>query len=159
MGVEPADLAPSQREDAADDEFRHPLRMGFGIGQRQRRSPGATHHLPALDFQVLAEHLHVGDQVPCGVLCQLRMRRRLAAAALVEQDDAIGRRIMCLAQEGRDAAARPAMQHHGGLALRVSAFLEMEFMEWRDTQPAAVEGWEVGIECVAVHHLIRDPAI
>ena len=73
--------------------------MGFGIGQCQCGAPGAAHHLPALDLQVAAQHLHVGDEVPGGVLGQFGMRRRLAATALVEQDDVVGGGIVNLAQE------------------------------------------------------------
>jgi hypothetical protein len=53
----------------------------------------------------------------------------LTAAALVEQDDAIGSRVMHLAQEGRYAASRPPMQHKGRLSRRIAALLVVKFME------------------------------
>ena len=80
-----------------------------GVGQRQRRAPRAAEQLPALDPQVRAQPLHVGDQVPGGVVLEAGVRQRAAAAALVEQDDAIARRIVIAAHGGVAAAARSAV--------------------------------------------------
>jgi len=41
----------------------------------------------------------VGDQIPSGVLLKARKGCRLAAAALVKQDDAVAVWIVALAQE------------------------------------------------------------
>jgi len=63
------------------------------------------------------------------------------------------RGIMHLAQEGRDAAARAAMQDEGGLSLGVSAFLEINLVEARDPEAAAVEGLDLGVKAAPFHHL------
>ncbi len=76
-----------------------------------------------------AQLLHVGHEVPGRVLAQLRMGRGLSAAALVEEDDAIVGRIVEAAEERRDAAAGPAMEHDHGLSRRIAGLLEMQLVE------------------------------
>jgi rhodanese-related sulfurtransferase len=63
--------------------------MRLGIGERERRAPGAAEHLPALDVEMLAELLDVVDEMPGGVFVDAGMRRGAAAAALVELHDAV----------------------------------------------------------------------
>ena len=87
--VEPIDLLLAKEKDAAENEFRDAVGMRLGIGERKRRTPRPTEHLPALDAQVLADFLDVSDQVPGGVGLQGCVRRALSAAALVEVDDAV----------------------------------------------------------------------
>ncbi len=65
--------------------------MLLRIGQRQRRTPGATEHDPAFDAEVRADRFDVGDQMPGRVVFEFGMRRRLAGATLVEQHDAVAR--------------------------------------------------------------------
>src|SRR3546814_5800536 len=86
--------------------------MRLGIGQAQRRSPGATEHEPLLDTEQLPDPLHVGDQIPGRVLAQFGMRRRFAAATLVEQHNAVFLRIEELPIPGLGAATGAAMHEH-----------------------------------------------
>ena len=120
--------------------------MLLRIGQRQRRAPRAAEHLPCLNAEMDPQGFHVGHQMPGGVLAQFRVRRGLPAAPLVKEDDAVKLGIMQAAQERRNAPARPAMQHDHGLALRVAAFLVIDFMELRDAKPAAGIGLQFRIE-------------
>ena len=93
------------------DQLADPFGMGLGIGERQRRAPRAAEHLPALDAEVRADRLHVGDEIPGRVLLEFRMGVERPAAALVEQDHAVGGGIV-EARHGRvDAGARAAVQH------------------------------------------------
>ena len=71
--------------------------MDDGVSQRERASPAAAKdvHL-AVDVQLMAQGRNIVDQVSGRVVCQrrrcvifARAGRALAAAALVEQDDAI----------------------------------------------------------------------
>lgn len=126
--VEPLNLAAPQGEDAPQDQFGHPVRMGFGIGERQSGTPGSTGHLPAPNAKVLAKALHVGNQVPRGVVAELRMGGRLATAALVEQNDPISVRIMHLAKEWRDSATRPAVQHYHWFSSWIAALFKVDFV-------------------------------
>ena len=45
--------------------------------------------MPALNAEVLANFLDVGDQVPCGFASMRRIWRALATAALVEVHDSV----------------------------------------------------------------------
>ena len=79
-------------------------------------------------MHAFADALDIVDQVGGGVVLQPAMRRGAAAAALVEQDDAIAARVEKPAQGGRDPAARTAMQGDHGQAVRTAAFLDMELV-------------------------------
>jgi hypothetical protein len=70
------------------------LGVALSVGEDQRRAPGAAVKEPALDAQVLAQPLHVGDEVVCGVVIEADsrvggMRTALTTATLIEQDDPI----------------------------------------------------------------------
>ncbi|KAG0919265.1 hypothetical protein G6F32_016251 [Rhizopus arrhizus] len=67
--------------------------MGLRIGQRQRRAPRAAVDQPAFDAQMLTHLLDVGHQRLRGVVAQLAERRGAPAAALVDQHDAVARRV------------------------------------------------------------------
>ena len=134
--VEPVELPAAQQEDAAQHELGHALRVRLGVGERERRAPRAAEHLPALDAEVLAQRLDVGDEVPGRVVVEARVRRALAAAALVEQHDAVARRIEEAAHLRVGPAARPAVQEHRRLAVRVAALLEVELVDVGDAQKA-----------------------
>ena len=114
--VEPVDLPLADEEDPAQHQLGHALRVRLGVGERQRAAPRAAEDLPPLDAEVLAQRLDVGDQVPRRVVDERRVRRALAAAALVEEHDAVRRGIeeAPVARLGAEAGA--AVQEDDGLA-------------------------------------------
>ena len=82
------------------------------------------------DVQRIAQPVDVVDQVRRIIVSQRRggasggdIGLALAAAALVEQDDAIARRIEKARHLGRAGAARPAVKNHHRLAARGAIFL------------------------------------
>ncbi len=77
---------------------------------------------------MLAQAFDIIDQVPGGVRDQRGVRAALAAAALVEQHDAVAARIEEAAHRRAGAAARAAVQEHDRLAVRIAAFLEVQLM-------------------------------
>ncbi len=97
-----------------------------GVGDAEGAAPRAAEHLPAVDAEVLAQALDVGDEVPGGVVVERGERLALAAAALVEQDDAVARRVEEAPVLGVGAAAGPAVQEHHRLAGAVARLLEVE---------------------------------
>src|SRR5690606_20732581 len=116
-------------------DLADPLGVGLGVGEAQGRAPGAADHLPAVDAALLADTLHVRHQVPGGVVLEVGMGGRAAAAALVEQDDAVGRRIMEPAHELVAAAARTAMDQNRRLALGIAALFPVDVVDWRNLDP------------------------
>ena len=108
--------------------------MGLGVGERERRAPGAAEHQPALDAEVLAQLLDVGDQVPGRVVLEARVRPAAAAAALVEQDDAIARGIEEPARARVAAGAGAAVQEDRRLAVGIAAFLPVDLVAVADDQ-------------------------
>src|SRR5436189_167594 len=82
-----------------------------------------------------AQPLHVGDQMPGGVGLQARVRQGAAAAALVEQHDAVARRVVIAAHGGIAAAAGPAVHDQRRLAVGVAALLEVELVSPADLEP------------------------
>src|SRR6185437_9828777 len=73
---------------------------------------------------------------PGGVFFQRSVRRRAPAAPLVEQYDAVSAWIVIAPHHRVNAAARAAMQQHGGLADRRAAFLEIDLVQVGDLEPA-----------------------
>ena len=148
--VEPIELPRAHQEDAAQHELGDPRRMGLRVGERQRRTPRTAEQLPALDAEVEAQCLHVLDEVPGGVVDQACMGAALAAAALVEQHDAVACRVEepSLARIG--AAARATVQEHHRLAGRVAALFPIDLVQIGDAQPAAAVGFDRWIQ-VAAH--------
>ena len=136
--VEPEELAAAQEEDAAQHHLGDPLRVLLGVGQRERRSPAAAEHLPPVDAQVRSYALDVGDQVPRRVLSDLRVGPALAAAALVEQDDAVALGIEEAPVARVGAVARPAVQKDHRLAARVAAHLPVDAVEVGHLEEAGV---------------------
>ncbi|MCY1244005.1 hypothetical protein D9M72_570540 [compost metagenome] len=70
--------------------------------------------------------LHIRHQIPGGILAQFCMRRRATAAALIKKDDAVFLWIMQATHGGRDAAARPTVDHDNRFAIRIAALLDMD---------------------------------
>ena len=127
--VEPVDFLLAQEEDAAQDEFCDLIGMSLGIGERQGRTPGSAEDLPALNAQVLADFLDIGDEVPGGVCFERRVGRALAAAALVKIHDAVFFGVEEAALFGLGAAAGTAVQKNHRLARGVTAFLEVDLVD------------------------------
>src|SRR5690606_2627225 len=73
-------------------------------------------------------------------------RRRAAGATLVEQHDAVLRRIVEAPHLRAAAAAGAAVQQHHRLAAGVAALLEVQAMAVGHLQEAGVEGFDLGIE-------------
>src|SRR5438477_13004411 len=97
--------------------------MRLRVSQRERAAPRAAEDLPAFNSKMLAQAFDVGDEMPRRVIFNVRVRRALAGATLVEEDDAICRRIMVTPVIFHNAAARPAMQEVDRLAGWITALL------------------------------------
>ena len=94
---------------------------------------------PRADAQVLAQLLHVRDQVRGGVDRQAGVRvagvRRAApAAALVEQHDPVALRVEAAAHVRHGALAGAAVQEHGGLAAGVAGGFPVDEVPVADVQ-------------------------
>ena len=106
---------------------------------------------------MVAQALHVLDKVPGGVFGKFGVRCRVAAAALIEEHDAVGLGIMHLAQKRRYSAAWTAMQNHDGLSCGIAAFLEIDFMKCGHAQATAIEGLLFRVECPPLHDAVARP--
>jgi hypothetical protein len=73
----------------------------------------------------------------------------LAAAALIEQYDAIFIGVEETSMRGTTVAARPAMHEQYGVSVRVSALLDVDPMTAADVEPVTMIGLERGIQAVA----------
>ena len=138
--VEPVDLPLPAGEDAAQDHRRDTFGMRLGVGERQRRTPGAAEQQPGFRADHLAQLFEIGNEVPRGVRLQAAMRRRPAGAALVEEEDLVARGIEQPPVVRPRAAARPAVQEHRGLPLGIAAELPVEFVPVTDIEPAGLVG-------------------
>jgi hypothetical protein len=74
---------------------------------------------------MLPEFFDIRNQVPSRVFAQLGVGRAFPAAALVEKDHAPFPRIEKAGENGLNPIPRASMEIDDGLALGISAFLEM----------------------------------
>ena len=149
--VEPVELLAAQREDAAQHEFGDALGMRLGVRQRERAPPRSAEDLPPIDAEVVAQALHVGDEMPRGVGREVgpglaRVRDRESAAALVEQHDAVPRGVEEPAVHGRRAGPRSAVQEHHGLALAVARDLPVDVLSVPHVEHARLERLDLRIQ-------------
>src|SRR5262245_29195280 len=118
--------------------------MGFGVRQGERASPRSSEDEPALDTKVLAQPLHVVDQIPGRVFAQLRVGTAFPTAALIEQNDAVMVGIEKTPVFGQSPAPRSAVNEHRGTPLRVAAFFEVNLVKLRNAQHSGavgLQGW------------------
>ncbi len=134
--IEPVQLLPGQQEDATQNQGQDALRMSDGVGHGQGRAPGPAEHHPFVDAAPFPQPLNVLDQGPGGVVFQRGVGAGLAAAALIEHDDPILGRIEIAAHAGIDGAAGSAVQHQNRPALRIAAFLVIDFVDAVGGHPA-----------------------
>src|SRR5208337_404436 len=106
--------------------------VGFGVSQRKRRAPGAAAKLPGLDAEMVAQALHIGNEVPGCVLLERGIRGRAPASALIEEHDAVACRVVIAPHGGVAASAWSAVDHQGRLARRGAALLEIDVVAARD---------------------------
>src|SRR5579872_153079 len=144
--IEPVDFLFAEQKDAAEDEFGDAVGMGLGVGKGKSGTPGAAEDLPAVDVEVLAQFLDVGDEVPGGVGFERGVGRALAASALVEIHDAVLIGVEEPPLFGIGTAAWAAVHEDDGLAGGVAAFLEVELVDGRDLEAAGVVGLDGRVE-------------
>ncbi|MCY1246895.1 hypothetical protein D9M72_601710 [compost metagenome] len=84
--------------------------------------------------------------MPCGVGLDLRVRSRLAAAALVEQSHIIERRIEQATMVGRNRAARSAMQEDGRLGAWRADLFPIDHVTVADIEVARCIGFDFRVE-------------
>ena len=122
--VVPVDFAATQQEDPAEHQLGDAVGVRLRVGEPERRTPRAAEDLPALDVEVRAQRLHVGDQLGCGVHREVGavgdVGARLSASALVEQDDSVARGVEEASLIGAGASAGAAVDEHRRLAVGVA---------------------------------------
>ena len=136
---EPVELGGAAEKDAAQDEAGDAVGMGLGVGEGEGGAPGAAEKKEALDAQMFAQGLDVGDQVGGGVVVQAAERARPAGAALVEDHDAPEGRIEEAAVDGAGAGAGAAVEEQDGAALRVADLLPIHDVAAGERQVAGLE--------------------
>src|SRR6185436_1941115 len=81
--VEPGDLLGTHQEDPAEDEPAHAVGVALGVGEPERAAPRSAEDHPAVYPELLAEPLHVADEVPGGVVLEGGLGPALAGPSLV----------------------------------------------------------------------------
>src|SRR5205823_2537515 len=105
------------------------------VRERKGRAPRSAEHEPALDSEVRAQALEVGDEMLRRVVAKLAQRRRLARTALIVEHDAIARRIEVAAMVRRDAAAGATVKEYCRNPARVAALLPVHRMHRVEREP------------------------
>jgi hypothetical protein len=111
-----------EQEDATQHQLRYALGMRDRVRKGEGGAPASTKHLPGVHAQVLPQLLEVFHKVPRRVLLELRKGSRLAAAALVDQNDAVRLRIEVASVHRCRTATWPAVDKEHWLAVRIAIF-------------------------------------
>ena len=90
---------------------------------------------------------------------QLAERRRLPAAALVEEDDAPERRVEEAPVDRRDPGAGPAVEEDDGPPAGVPDFLDVQLVEVGDAEPEGAVRLDLGKERPDVLMMSEDPGL
>ena len=153
--IEPVQLGLAEGEDAAKDQFGDPLGMGLGVSQSQSRTPGPAIDHPAFDPELGPEPLDIVDQVPGRVGLERGVRRRTAAAPLVEQEHVVELRIELAAMVRAAAGARSAVEEDDRLGAGRSAPFPVKLVAVADVDPIALIGLDLGIKGPARARVVR----
>src|SRR5262249_32393535 len=151
--IEPVDLELPAEEDAAQDQAQHALGVRHSVGEAEGAAPAAAEHDPAADAEILADLLDVADKVPGRVLAELRMRRALAGAALVEEYHAVMARVEEAPIGRREAAAGTAVQEHDRHALGIADLLDVDRVEVGDLEVLGAIGLDLRKKFSEFHFL------
>ena len=149
--VQPVDLRAPRRGDREEHDLGDSLRVLLGVRQRERRAPRPAGDEPAFDGEMLAQALHVRDQMVRGVAAHVRrrvarVRSASPASALVEQHCAVAIGVEAATHVGRAPRAGAAVHHHGRLAVRVAARLPVDEVAVAHVEQSAVIGLDGRIE-------------
>jgi hypothetical protein len=111
----------------------------LGVGEDERRAPRAALQQPPLDSEVLAQELHVPEQVLGRVHAHVggriaRVGRAPSAAALVEDDDAVAVGVEPTAVAPHQPRPRPAVHDRGRLPVGVATGLPVDVVPVADVQ-------------------------
>src|ERR1700683_863690 len=104
------------------------MRITLRVDERERGPPRTTGYQPAVDAQMLAESLHIGDQVVSSVVPHAgrgvtRVRCAPSAAALIEQDSPVTFRVERPPHVRRAPLTWAAMNQHRRFTVPVPAGL------------------------------------
>ena len=150
--VEPVDLPLAQQEDASEHQLCDAIGVHLRVRERQRRAPRAAEDLPLLNLQLLPNELHVGDEIPRGVVLERREGLRLAAPALIEQHDSVRLRVEEAALLRVGATTRPAVDEDDRLAVRVARLLVINGVAKPHFEEALVVRLNRRIQLAALGH-------
>src|SRR5579871_4175927 len=106
--------------------------MRLGISECERGAPGAANDDPALKGKLLADHLHIRDQVHQCVLLPACFRTAAPRAALIKQHRMKALGIEQAAVIALATAAGSAMQVNGGNAVIAADALDIDFVTIAD---------------------------
>ena len=137
---------------AAEDDGDHPLGMTLGVGRPEHRSPGHPEDDPALDAEVLAQPLDVGDVVVhvdarpvhallAGVRRAPSGGRWSNSTARCRWDRRIGGPRACSPSPVHRAGTRPACPRGCRPARRRGRDRRRRRVDRRRTGPAAARPW------------------
>ena len=125
---EPIDLAVAPEEYAPQHAGRHSFRVRLSVAEGERRAPGTTEQQPALDTELAAQSLDIGDEMGGGVVVQAAERTGSSGAALVEQHDPPEAWVEEPAMDGARARAGTAVKEQRRQAAGVARLLPIHRM-------------------------------
>src|SRR5262245_27965250 len=114
--------------------------MSFCVSERECAAPRAAEHEPLVYSTMLPQTFNVFHQVPRSVVFKRSVRRTLACATLVEQNNAIRFRIKEASIVVVQTGSRPAVQEYNRLALRITTLLEIKLVNVGHFKMPAVVG-------------------
>ena len=148
--VQPVKLQPPGRGHAEHEHPADPLRMPLRVRQRQRHPPRPAAQQPLAHAEVLAQLLHVPEQVLGRVQAHVSrgvagVRQAAAAVALVEEDDPELLRVKRPPASRRAPRPRAAVHDQRWHAIGVPAGLPVHEVPVTGVQQAGLIGLDIRI--------------
>ena len=148
--VQPVKLQPSGRRHAEHEHPADPLRMSLRVRERQGHPPRPAAQQPLLHPKVVAQLLHVPQQVLGRVQAHVGrgvagVRQAATAVALIEDDDPELLWVERPPVSNRATRPRAAMHDQRGHAIGVPAGLPVHEVPVARIQQAALIGLEIRV--------------
>ena len=138
--VHEVDLELPVEENAPEHHLTDTLRVSNGVEKREGRAPRAANHPNRLKAEMLPEQLDISDEKLRGIVRRLSERRTQPAAALIEKDHVVLRKIVERQVVLVEVRTRATMKvNDRGVGVPIATFFEIDRVATADMEVSATQ--------------------